>query len=84
MTRSALTFVLLAAGLASPSLAQPATPPAQAKPPAKTAPAKKAAPAIPAAFTAAKDAGIDEPWLKEWWLHIPQSRQVIHEVRWPQ
>jgi len=37
-----------------------------------------------ALITAAKDAGIDEPWLKEWWLHIPQSRQVIHEVRWPQ
>jgi hypothetical protein len=35
-------------------------------------------------ITAAKNAGIDEPWLKEWWLHIPQSRQVIHQVRWPQ
>ena len=55
MTRTVLAFVLLLA--ASPSLAQTATTPTQAKPPAKTAPAKKAAPPVPAAFTAAKDAG---------------------------
>jgi hypothetical protein len=34
-------------------------------------------------LTAAANARIDGPWLKEWWLHIPQSRQVIDEVRWP-
>lgn len=36
-----------------------------------------------ALITAATNAGIDGPWLKEWWLHIPRSRQVIHEVKWP-
>jgi|KBSMisStandDraft_5_1062788.scaffolds.fasta_scaffold01471_4 tetratricopeptide (TPR) repeat protein len=58
MTRTLFAFVLLSAGLASPSLAQTATPPTKTKPPAKAAAAPvKKAPAVPAAFTAAKDAG---------------------------
>ncbi len=58
MTRTVIAFVLLSAAAASPSLAQTATAPTQSKPPAKTgtAPVKKA-PVVPAAFTAAKDAG---------------------------
>jgi tetratricopeptide (TPR) repeat protein len=58
MTRTLFAFVLLSAGLASPSLAQTATPPTKSKPPAKAtaAPVKKA-PTVPVAFTAAKDAG---------------------------
>jgi tetratricopeptide (TPR) repeat protein len=57
MRRAILTFVLLWAGFASPSLAQTATKPSQPKPPTKAAAAAKTAPATPAAFTAAKDAG---------------------------
>jgi hypothetical protein len=34
-------------------------------------------------LAAASNSGIDGPWMKEWWLHIPQSRLVIHAVRWP-
>jgi hypothetical protein len=26
--------------------------------------------------------GIDEPWLREWWLHIDKSRNGIHDVSW--
>jgi hypothetical protein len=27
-------------------------------------------------------AGIDAPWLTEWWLHIDKGRQGIHQVSW--
>jgi hypothetical protein len=36
-----------------------------------------------ALIDAAKAAGIDEPWLREWWLHIDSSRAQILKVRWP-
>lgn len=31
---------------------------------------------------AARDRGIDEPWLEKWWLHINQARDVVTTVRW--
>ena len=31
---------------------------------------------------AAVAAGIDEPWLGEWWLHIDKARRGTHDVRW--
>jgi hypothetical protein len=31
----------------------------------------------------AQEAGIDEPWLRQWWLHIPASRAGILRVQWP-
>jgi hypothetical protein len=31
---------------------------------------------------AAQKKGIDEPWLKEWWLFIPQAREARKNVRW--
>lgn len=30
----------------------------------------------------ARDAGIDEPWLSEWYLHIDKARRGVHDVRW--
>ena len=27
-------------------------------------------------------AGIDEPWLREWWLHIDKARRGIDDVTW--
>jgi hypothetical protein len=27
-------------------------------------------------------AGIDEPWLTEWYLHIDKARRGVHDVRW--
>ena len=31
---------------------------------------------------AARQTGIDEPWLDRWWLHIPQARAAPARVRW--
>lgn len=32
---------------------------------------------------AAREGGIDEPWLQEWWLSIDRARRGIREVIWP-
>jgi hypothetical protein len=31
----------------------------------------------------AQEAGIDQPWLKQWWLHIDAARAGILRVQWP-
>ncbi|MEO6436281.1 MAG: hypothetical protein ABIP55_11060 [Tepidisphaeraceae bacterium] len=31
---------------------------------------------------AARAAGIDEPWLNEWWLHIDKARDGVRDVTW--
>jgi hypothetical protein len=36
-----------------------------------------------ALIDAARGAGIDGPWLKEWWLHIDAARAGILKVEWP-
>ena len=36
-----------------------------------------------ALIDAAHAAGIDEPWLKEWWLHIDAARAGILKLEWP-
>lgn len=33
-------------------------------------------------ITAAKDRGIDEPWLEKWWLYMNQSREGIKQIVW--
>jgi hypothetical protein len=32
---------------------------------------------------AARAAGIDEPWLNQWWLHINAARACVLKVQWP-
>lgn len=36
-----------------------------------------------ALIDAARGAGIDEPWLNQWWLHIDAARAAIQTVQWP-
>jgi hypothetical protein len=36
-----------------------------------------------ALIDAARAAGIDEPWLNQWGLHIDAARAGLQKVRWP-
>ncbi len=33
-------------------------------------------------IAAAVATGIDEPWLRQWWLHMTQARSVLDDIRW--
>ena len=28
-------------------------------------------------------AGIDKPWLKQWWLYMTEAKRAVRQVRWP-